>query len=177
MNPDDQTGGINKEGQYRLYVCSIKLRLATMLLGGYERFPGREVQIECRYGLVQGFPGTSQLSRKGFVTQVHSGTGEWGRQRLSDHVGHSTDSAAGILGQRQLSITRARKPGSVAQLITGGQLILDLPRKATALRAESLHWVILTHKLLEKTKHFAQQLEKGRQSSGSSTVCWLPAWA
>lgn len=138
MNPDDQTGGINKEGEYRLHVCSIKLTLTTMLLDGYERFPGREVQIECRYGLVQGFPGTFQLSCKGFVTQVHSGTGEWGRQRLSGHVGHSTDSAAGILRQRQLSILRARKPGSVAQFITGGQRILDLARKSSALRAKSL---------------------------------------
>lgn len=68
-----------------------------------------EVQSECRYGLVQGFPGTSQLSRKGFVAQVHSGMGEWGRQRLSDHVGHSTDSAAGILRQRQLSILRGNQ--------------------------------------------------------------------
>lgn len=46
---------------------------------------------------------------KGFVTQVHSGTGEWDRQRLCDHVGHSTDSAAGILRQRQLSILRGNQ--------------------------------------------------------------------
>lgn len=82
--------------EYRLYVCSIKLTL----LDGYERFPGREVQTECSHGLVQGLPGTSQLSRRGFVTQVTSGRGEWGRQRSGDHVGHSTDSAAGILRQR-----------------------------------------------------------------------------
>lgn len=109
MNTDDQTGGINKEGEYRLYVCSIKLKLTAMLLDGYERFPGREVQRECRYGLVQGLLGMSQLSCKGFVTQVHSGTGEWDRQRLCDHVGHSTDSAAGILRQRQLSILKGNQ--------------------------------------------------------------------
>lgn len=89
-----------------------------MLLDGYERFSGREVQSECRYGLVQGFLGTSQMSRKGFVTQGHAGMGEWGRQRLSDHVGRSTESAAGILRQRQLSILRGNQ-GNVDQFITG----------------------------------------------------------
>lgn len=120
---------------YIYFICSLKLLICGSLL---------QMLLLC-------FMFTKQW-RYRWMGQAEIKWPCWPQQRHS---------AARIPRQRRLSILRARKPGSVDQFITGGQLILKLPRKSSAMRAKSLHWVSTV---------------KVQNSMEYPDIDWLPCW-